>query len=275
MGGLGNQLFQYAFGRSIEEECGATVFFDSSSVSQKNGRQYMLDRFNTKVRMVSETARHTLRERFLQMFIEERKIRENDMAYTPSLLARIKKGGSFYLEGYWQTEKYFTNIREELLNEITLRRPLSEMAERIERDIISSASVGIHVRRGDYVTNQGAAGVHGTCGPLYYGAAIASITGKLPNPHFFVFSDDIAWVKENLPLDPAMATYVSGAGISDEEELMLMSRCQHTIIANSSFSWWGAWLNRNEKKIVIAPKEWFRDPSKNAPDLIPPSWIQI
>jgi len=143
-----------------------------------------------------------------------------------------------------------------------------------EQKIKEKNSVSLHIRRGDYLTMQKAIDTIGVCPLDYYDKAIREITRKIKNPTFFIFSDDINWVKENLKTN-SPTIFVSGGKLKDYEELILMSKCKHNIIANSSFSWWGAWLNNNPNKIVIAPKKWFKDTSKNTRDLIPESWLKL
>jgi hypothetical protein len=268
MGGLGNQLFQYALGRAIEISCHEDVSFETSFFGSQNKRRYMLDVFNTKVKIRSDS--------FLRIFKREKHLIEHNLEYIPSLFSDIQEGGRFYLDGYWQTEKYFKHIRKELLSEITLKNPYSQDAEILSRAIAASAtSVAIHVRHGDYITDPQANTVLGVCSPEYYHRAIETIQQKVHDPHFFIFSDDIEWAKDNLNLDPTMTTYVSGIGLKDEEELMLMSECKHDIIANSSFSWWSAWLNPNTQKIIIAPRAWFKSPDFKTENIIPSSWIRL
>ena len=183
MGGLGNQLFQYALGRAIELSCLANVSFDTSFFDTQNKRRYMLDSFNTKVKMDNS---------FLRIFKKEKHITENNLEYIPSLFSDIKTSGRFYLDGYWQTEKYFQHIRKELLSEITLTNSYSRDAESISQDIAaSSTSVAVHVRRGDYITDPAANTILGICSSDYYQRAIETIQQKVRSPHFFIFSDDI------------------------------------------------------------------------------------
>jgi hypothetical protein len=124
------------------------------------------------------------------------------------------------------------------------------------------------------VANKNANAHHGTCTLDYYHEAIKIMKEKIKNPYFFIFSDDIPWVKENLKID-GDAFFITGKKIKDHEEMFLMSRCKHNIIANSSFSWWGAWLNNNPEKIVIAPKRWFNNEKINTSDLVPDNWLRI
>lgn len=275
MGGLGNQLFQYALGRSLEINCGAEIFFNTTSIDLKSGRKFMLDQFNTRMNIGPWDVEKGFLNQFINIIKGTFYIKENRMQFIPSLFCKIKNGGNFYLEGYWQTEKYFQSIREQLLTEITLKDQYSEKARAISDSIFSTTSVSLHLRRGDYITNPNYNKIHGVCSIEYYQEAIKRIEQKIPNPYFFVFSDDIEWVKENLTHTMKNVTFVSGRNFRDEEELLLMSECKHNIIANSSFSWWAAWLNKNNDKIVIAPKEWFKVSFSGIKDIIPISWTQI
>jgi hypothetical protein len=138
--------------------------------------------------------------------------------------------------------------------------------------VSSNNSVSVHIRRGDYVSNPHASKFHGTKGLDYYEKAVERIAETVKNPELFVISDDIEWCKENLRL-PYKTTHIDGnAGF---EDMHIMSHCAHNIIANSSFSWWAAWLNTNPDKVVIAPKKWFNDESINTEDVVPKTWIRL
>lgn len=147
--------------------------------------------------------------------------------------------------------------------------------EQVAQNILSVNAVSLHVRRGDYVSNLTINQFHGTCSLEYYNQAIAQIAKKVETPHFFVFSDDPEWVKSNLKIDYSITIVDHNNADKNYEDIRLMSLCKHHIIANSSFSWWGAWLCRNPNKIVIAPLKWFNDKSINTTDLIPDGWIKI
>jgi hypothetical protein len=178
---------------------------------------------------------------------------------------------SVYLSGVWQSEKYFRDYEKNIRKEITLKNAPSPEFERMKRQITQNQSVSIHVRRGDYVTKAKTNSLHGTCSPEYYRLAIKEISNNLTSPTFFIFTDDVTWTKENLQIKQNNI-YVSGNKFSNAEELILMSMCQHNIIANSTFSWWAAWLNTNPHKVVIAPKQWFATSTIDTKDLIPPNW---
>jgi hypothetical protein len=176
------------------------------------------------------------------------------------------------LEGFWQNEKYFSDIDEIIRQDFTLKNELSIPALEIDKKIAETESVSIHFRYGDYLFNKKTGKLFGVPDFDYYQTAINKIKSKINNPVFFIFSDDIGLVKKKLQADPFLY-FVSQPGLKDFEELILMSRCKHNIVANSSFSWWGGWLNNNPNKIVIAPKIWFRKIKMK--DIIPEGWIKI
>lgn len=288
-GGLGNQMFQYALAKSLMLSTGQEVFLDTSfsHYSSETKRTYTLDCFqlDQKIQLITtSTLPWVLRDpdndllkkifiklRLRQLFTKDwLYILERTNGYNPELQAMA---GSIYLEGYWQTERYFTDYRESLLADFSLTNTSSEFF-RIADHIKATSSISLHVRRGDYATSESVKAQHNLCSLEYYQEAIKSIKAKVSEPKFFIFSDDPDWAKANLPLAAHELELVSDRGLTDSEELILMSHCEHQIIANSSFSWWGAWLNKHTDKIVIAPKRWFRHGP--APlDLIPANWLTI
>ena len=196
--------------------------------------------------------------------------KERHFHYDPDL---NKANQDLYLDGYWQSEKYFVSYRDDLLKAFTLKADLHEQTLRYRKMIEESKAVSLHIRRGDYISNPHTNSVHGTCSLEYYKKAVNQITKRVKNPHFYIFSDDLAWTKENLSFIKVVTFVELDEKIPDHEEMYLMSWCQHNIIANSSFSWWGAWLNQNPHKTVIAPKKWFNDTTINTNDLIPEDWL--
>jgi len=285
-GGLGNQMFQYAAGRSLSARRNTPLKFDLSFLradakGQYTQRHFELDVFNTRVEEASaaEVAR----------FLQKGKVKRLLESKIPALIthhAIYERGFAFqegffdypsnaYLTGFWQSERYFQNIRAELLREFSPRRPLNAanaaMAQRIE----GVEAVSVHIRRGDYVSNAHTNAYHGICSPAYYTQALAYLRERVPGMQVFVFTDDAHWAhtefKPGLPF--TVIDYNHGA--DSYNDLYLMSRCKHQVIANSSFSWWGAWLNANAHKTVIAPKQWFADTSINTSDLLPGSWIRL
>jgi hypothetical protein len=179
-----------------------------------------------------------------------------------------------YLSGYWQSEKYFRNIKEHLVEELSLFNLPSVENEKYLIEIFNTNSVSIHIRRGDYINDTSAINTHGFCGLDYYVNSISFIESKLSNPTYFVFSDDIDWARHNIKTKKNIF-FIDTNFDKPEEDLRLMLNCKHNIIANSSFSWWAAWLNQNKEKIVITPKKWFADSKKSSIDLIPSEWLKI
>jgi hypothetical protein len=179
-----------------------------------------------------------------------------------------------YLRGYWQSEKYFQEaaptIRKDFTFKKTLTKENSDLAERIRE----KNAVSLHVRRGDYVRNPKTAATHGLCSLDYYQAAIRYISKQVEQPFFFIFSDDITWVKKHLEMNFPCRYIDHNSGADSYNDMHLMSLCRHHIIANSSFSWWGAWLSSHKNKIVVAPKKWFANDNSTT-DLFPQGWVHL
>ena len=193
----------------------------------------------------------------------------NNLLFDPNFFSQT---GDVYLNGYWQSPRYFDEIRDALLVDFQLREPTPALFDAFSSKIKSTTAVSIHVRRGDYASNPVVRRQFGICSKQYYQNAISTITARIPNATFFIFSDEPEWVKNNLNLaGESTVVYIPQNGMSDTHSLVLMSQCQHHIIANSSFSWWAAWLNQNPAKIVIAPTPWFNSLRYDA-HLIPDTW---
>lgn len=280
-GGLGNQMFQYALGRTLSLKNDDTLKLDTTGLSRANEvgdiyRPFALDAFNLHATVA--TPEESLRLKYPKGVLskawrkfEFKVLRKQHVGFESSMLT---KHGDLYLDGYWQSPKYFESIRSTLLEDFTLRAPMSSSAESMARRMRASPSVSVHIRRGDYVANPKVAASYGPCTEAYYKRAAAEITKHVAHPTWFVFSDDIDWVKENLDF-PGTVIYVSGEAANDQEELLLMAACSHNVIANSSFSWWGAWLNQNPDKMVVAPSPWFDTRQKDHADILPSSWTHI
>jgi len=179
-----------------------------------------------------------------------------------------------YLEGYWQSEKYFREARDELLQDFSWRTaPAGRNIATLEQ-IEGSESIAVHVRRGDYVSNPGTTAHHGVLGLPYYEAAMHLAAQRSRNPIFFVFSDDIPWAREPLARLGTCVFVDQNSGAASED-LRLMSACKHQIIANSSFSWWAAWLNTNPNKMVVAPKNWLAKPPDTFKDVFAAGWTTL
>lgn len=179
-----------------------------------------------------------------------------------------------YLEGYWQTERYFKPFEEQIRKDFQLRSPLTEDRQKNAELIQAKNSISVHIRRGDYVSNKSANQHHGTCSSEWYANMMAKISGQIDDPIFFVFSDDPEWSKSNLPSQWQSVFIEPNQDGCDEQDMALMSLCKNHIIANSSFSWWGAWLCKTENK-VIAPARWFANQNQDTSDLIPSHWEKL
>jgi hypothetical protein len=285
-GGLGNQLFQYALGRSFELERGDEVRFDPRGVEEDPLREYRLDQFQTCVVLATPAdvrrARGADRPRVLRMassmaarlrpYHRRRVVVEQLYGFDPRI-RRVRR--SCVLSGYWQDERYFRGIRDTLLDELTPRYDLSARARDLLARMDATTSVSVHVRRGDYVWKASAARTHGVCPPGYYERAAGLLLARVPGAHFFVFSDDVEWAREKLQLG-AETTFVDGGGPErDYEDLQLMRSCRHHIVANSSFSWWAAWLCRRPEAVIIAPDPWFNDPGRRLDHPAPAGWLRL
>ncbi|WP_083305095.1 alpha-1,2-fucosyltransferase [Moorena producens] len=287
-GGLGNQMFQYAIGRKIALVNNVQLKLDISSFEHDLIRMYNLYWFQIKQAFASSEELAALKSliqtkesnpvilrlrQVMKRFASWKVFREEQlMPFNPNIMTSSDK---IYLDGYWQSEKYFLDIEDVIRREYTCKYEPNAQSKKIAEMIANSHSVSIHVRRGDYVSNPGTNQLHGTCSLTYYQQCVEQIAKEVLHPHFFVFSDHPIWVKENLCLDYPMTFVTHNNHLRDYEDLWLMSHCQHHIIANSSFSWWAAWLNPNLNKKVFAPKKWFNDPRLDTRDLLPDNWIKV
>lgn len=286
IGGLGNQMFQYAVGRRLAHVLGVELKLDITEFDNyklRTFRTYSLGNFNIREKFASPgevavLARPTILERMRAKVLRRPPrpprtyIREKHFHFDPDILNLLD---GVYLDGYWQSEKYFADIAKIIRREFTVKVPQTGENQELGEQINSRESVSLHVRRGDYALDPHTNKVHGCCGIDYYLRCVEFINSKVKNAHFFAFSDEPQWIAENLKL-PCSMTIVNHNNTSKEyEDLRLISQCKHHIIANSSFSWWGAWLSSNQVKTVLAPKRWFNTDEHNTKDLIPDGWVRI
>lgn len=282
-GGLGNQMFQYAFGVAASMESNIPLVLDTTlfdhTPSRDTKRAYLLHHFNTQARIASENEVakfHTKPARLLRK-IKRRLKPQSDHVFYPELL-KVKNGQ--YLEGYWQSEKYFKKYKSTIQHELSLRTSFGLEAIEMIRKIKTVKQTGaeailVHIRRGDYITNQAAAAFHGAQNLDYFARGISYLDSKSEkSKHIFIATDDIEWVKANFKPHHEY-TFISRPGIYDFEEILIMADCDHFVISNSSFSWWGAWLGQNPHKIVVAPKNWVKDPAIDTSDVLPEEWIKL
>ena len=278
-GGLGNQMFQYAIAKSVAIKNNDVFKLDISFYPKQTLRKYELNLFNIEQNLASDDECNRLRGKDNFIFKVLKKLgfekrpksyyKEKEVAVFDDNVFNLK--GDIYLDGYWQNENYFKVIKDEILKDFTLKQDISKEAKEYLKQIEHSNSVSLHIRRGDYVQNIDTNKTHGICDINYYKKAIKYISDNVSNPKFYIFSDDIAWCKENFE-------FLENKIFADQtksalEDLELMKNCKHNIIANSTFSWWGAWLNENKEKIVIAPKIWWSArPDKT---IVCDGWIKL
>lgn len=277
-------MFEYALAYSLSQKYGEEIIFDGLFLESRyvlaswTFRHYELDVFgiNKNYADTSPWISRYIHPGFIEIL---NRLRFHGRYMKEEGGARIENfPKNAYLDGWFQSYKYFQEYTRELQDIFTVQTPLSK-ANQDTLDTIQKAgdnAVSLHVRRGDYITLQGANKWHGVCSIGYYEEAIQRMKSKLWDPVFFVFSDEIEWCRENI-LFPEwiVAHYVDHNGNQGHEDLRLMYSCAHHIIANSSFSWWWAWLGRNPEKIVLAPKKWLQTNSFNTQNLIPPTWILL
>lgn len=261
-GGLGNQMFQYAFGRSLAVRNSTMLYLDKGHTQPKH-RPYELDNLN----IVAEAAG----DEEIRISKSFGYFCEKSFVYDESMIN--KQRGYFY--GYWQSYKYFDDERVLKLLRVELKARLKEfdVVKGDDIDFCLGSPVALHVRRGDYVERQD---YHNLCTVGYYLSAIDYIKRFVKDPVVFFFSDDIEWVKEELDNKIDLPKFYLG-GNKSFEDMYLMSRCSHFICSSSTFAWWSAWLGTDRNKIVVCPKKWFANVElqKQTVDLIPTGWIRL
>ncbi len=284
IGGLGNQMFQYALGRALAIKYGTALKLDVSSFERQALRRYALDELMIEATVLTETERRRLalgdglsarirRMAAAAFGIQPVSIvRERSFSFDATVLNAPSHS---YLQGYWQSWKYFHAIDRQLREEFTSRNKLVGENAATAARINTCTAVSVHVRRGDYVQDPHTARYHGVCGPDYYAAAERLLRERVGDIDLFVFSDDPSWAEANLRFSSNSVVVRHNPPDRDYEDLRLMTLCRHHIIANSTFSWWGAWLCQNPGKIVIAPKKWFAEAKLDTSDLIPEGWIRL
>ena len=279
-------MFQYAAGRALALSTNQALFVDVrdyASYALHNG--YELDRvFNVPAEVATDEivhdllgwkasalVRRLLRRRALFWLRGNEYVVEPHFKYWPGIL---NVGTNCYLCGYWQSERYFQPFSDVIRKEFAFRSPVVGRNQDLAQQIAGCQAISLHIRRGDYVSDRKTSQLMEVCSDFYYRAAIRFIADRVEQPVFFIFSDDLVWAKQNLHLAAPHVFVEHNSGSESYRDMQLMSLCRHHIIANSSFSWWGAWLNPSTNKIVIAPKKWFAGPTDTS-DLIPSGWCEL
>jgi len=280
MGGLGNQLFQYAAARALSLKLNSHLVIDLSWFLGDYGRKCSLESFILPA-LYSNQYKMALfgfgrfSRRFLKELLRKRlgaSIYEEPHFHYDGNFKNIK--GSVYLRGYFQSPKYFSGFEDQLRADLKFPSDYPEKLKPILQRIDETDAIAIHIRRGDYLANKKNIDIYHSQSNQYYFEAVSMLSKSLKNPYCFIFSDDHSWVKANLSFD--IPYEIVDVNSPDEPfwDLMLMSRCKHFAIANSSFSWWAAWLSDNSQKMVIAPKKWFKF-DENIHDLLPIDWVRL
>jgi hypothetical protein len=283
-GGLGNQMFQYAAGRALAMRKGVEHRLDISAYEHYQMHQgFELNSvFKADVRIATQVdidriigiQSSPILQRLLSRSIFS-SFRKPSLVFEPGFnywdgMNRIED--DTFISGYWQSPKYFQDVISTIRSDFEFKLPMNFENSTLANRICSLESVSLHIRRGDYVTNSGANKQHGLCSLDYYHSAIDLISRREIEPYFFVFSDDPAWVRQNLLVDHPCCFVEHNSGDQSHNDMRLMSLCRHHIIANSSFSWWGAWLGSNSDNITIAPAKWFAS-GMDVRDLYPDNWV--
>ena len=295
-GGLGNRLFQYATALAISLKLNRKLLLDiawyrnirslddQSDPNATTIRDFLLNNFNIQSRVINKIHLNWIKRlefrsknsKFYKLLLDGPL---NNFSYTTInqnnySLESIQKHPHVYLTGYWQNNDIIEEYKNLISNELILKYPLSENNQDHLKSINAKNSVAIHVRRGDYISKSKSREVHASCSNNYYDDSIECIQKKMNELHYFIFSDDMTWIKNNLTINTNI-TFIDNEG-PPYEHLYLMSQCKHQITANSTFSWWAAWLNNNPDKIIITPEYWYNDKHLNDTVIrIPNEWIRI
>jgi hypothetical protein len=290
-GGLGNQLFQYAAAKALAEHHDTELKLDLYTYTRHKYRKFELSKFNIDAAEATRSEVH----RFTGSNPLTRYVNKRENYFRcPEVFAQphyhfytdfFSLPGDLYLSGYWQSEKYFFPFSDLIRSQITPKAPLDAHNVSLQNKMMSENSVAVHVRRGDY-TAADYSSFFGLLPREYYDSAFAKMRENISNPVFYIFSDDPAWCRENF-VGINVSVVDHNRGDDAFKDMVLMGSCKNNIIANSTFSWWGAWLNSNPQKKVIAPQTWFRTnyltrkepayPSRfyNTKDLIPDGWLRL
>lgn len=282
-GGLGNQMFQYAIGRAYAEKLNTDLYLDLSFYRQPfekdvTPRKFELDLFDLKYTVATESDLSKFHNRSYWYRIKRKMGVGVPIYYREGNDSNILRGKKdIYLDGYWQSESFFRDFSNIIHSDFQFKKTLNKKSVEIATIIKSKQTpVSIHLRRGDYVTSAVTNSYHGVCDIEYYKSGIEYLNANIDEPYYFVFSDDVEWAKSNfLHLFTNMEIVQGNLGGDSWQDMHLMSLCHHNIIANSSFSWWAAWLNQHKNKVVIAPQNWFAtaDLNQGVHQRVPSDWL--
>jgi len=258
-GGLGNQMFQYATAYALAKKYKILLKLDTQFFKTKKKRIFGLHNYRIFEKIISPQEFNKVKPNLLILKHKKYKLKPID----------IKPSQHVYLDGFWSSEKYFKAVEEDLRTIFVPKAPLNEQNTKLANYIKNSNAISIHVRRQDYLKLQNNVNI---CTLKYYNSAIETLISHVDNPKFFIFSDDFKWTKENIHSNCPTVYVEYNKDERNYVDIYLMSLCKHHIIANSTFSWWGAWLNSYKQKIILYPKRWSSDNVHNMEDRIPLDW---
>ena len=279
-GGLGNQLFQYATARAHAFRHNRPLILDIRPLTNCSLRDYDLHHFAIQGTIGTEQTLPPGRDNKLRYGLwrlssdaRSRLLREASIGSKVDLSSAA---ANVILHGYWQTEQHFAEFANIIRADLQVKTKPSVENEHLLSQIATTTAVSVHIRRGDYVASQKNQSVFASCSLDYYQRAAEHIIQQVSTPvHFYVFSDDPDWVQAEITLPSSMTLVRHNCGKTAYEDLRLMHHCDHHIIANSTFSWWGAWLNPAPEKIVVAPNQWFHGEANNRQQIVPNTWHTI
>lgn len=272
IGGLGNQMFIYAFYLQMRKRFPGTRIDLSDMRHYHAHNGYELDRvfgISDREFCIAKPLKKVLEFLFFKVILERKQNLETMEAFTKSYAYPF-----LYFKGFYQSERFFKDVESEVRQAFAFDMSKANaesqtLAQQIQKN---PHAVSLHVRRGDYMEPKFYKRYGTVCSQAYFQRAVEMMLAQVPQAHFYIFSDDVEWVQQNLRLP--RATVVScNRGADSWQDMMLMSLCRHNIICNSTFSWWGAWLNANPEKRVIAPSRWLAD--TDMPYIIPETWIKV
>ena len=271
-GGLGNQMFQFAAGYSVAKSKKVDLNLDLSWYKRRdihNGfeLQKIFDIFN-RVDFLNKP--FSLKQLFSKIDFRYKTFEEPHFHYTPEIL---NLQNHCFLRGYWQSEMYFTNYASDIRKIFEFKKILDNENSKIASEIIENKSVSLHIRRGDFLKKNNQ--VHQVDLTKFYNKAINEMSNNFDNPKFFIFSDDPKWVFKNFSIKKNFRIVSNNKSNYSYLDMYLMSLCKCNILANSTFSWWSAWLNNYSNKIILAPKTWFTDKTIKTDNLFPKNWDTI
>ncbi|MEM8906560.1 MAG: alpha-1,2-fucosyltransferase, partial [Bacteroidota bacterium] len=284
-GGMGNQMFQYAFGKSMATALQTDFQLDLTSLLDRSKkdfvhRNYDLDifeltpnfNFNPSVLKWLYRLKSSSITRMVKKYVEggQQYIKEGHFHVVQSLIEQ-PQDRAFY-DGWWQSETYFRTVAPEIRKAFRFKTPVLEAARPLLEKIEQHNSICLNVRRTDFLKVD----TLNTTNLAYFERGAQYLAERITEPHFFIFSDDIEWCQKNIQLPhPIQVVGHEIKGRKFGNYLQLMKACKHYIIPNSSFAWWAIWLNERPEKIVVAPKNWFNDPDINTTDLVPSNWVRL